>query len=113
LLVAFVIVGVVVSSAQIGLSAKLVVELTGQPLAPGQQVSITAEAQGEGLTYVWSLVGSGELLEQEEDRMVIYTAPSILEGKSAKAIVSVKVTNSQGHQVIKHVMFNITEHNGS
>lgn len=87
-------------------TVKLVVDPDTTDVYVGSEpISLTAEASGSGLTFRWELRGPGKL--EGTGSAMFYTLPDKIEGESARAIITVTVTDEAGQETIEGVTFTI------
>jgi len=68
-------------------------------------IALTARARGKNLTYTWELLGPGEL--DGKGSAVFYVLPDKIEGSSARALITVTVTDESGQEMTESVTFNL------
>ena len=95
-------------------ASELIVELDVKP--PNTEIStetppvaISANVQGTELKFDWQLAGVGSFQGNTDGYAVVYVPPTTINGTSAVAIVSVKVSDYRGQEATESVVFTITQ----
>ncbi len=95
-------------------ASELIVKLDVKP--PNTEIStetppvaITAKVQGTELKFDWQLAGVGSFQGNTNGYAVVYVPPTTIDGTSAVAIVSVKVSDYRGQEATESVVFTITQ----
>jgi len=70
-----------------------------------ESVALTAKASGSGLQFKWELQGPGKI--EGTGSAVFYNIPDEIEGESARAMITVTVTDEAGQETTETVTFNI------
>ena len=78
----------------------------GTPITDPIALKVFAKGE-EPLQYEWKLDGLGELEEPTDDSAVRYIPPRQIDGESAKATITVKVSDRNGQEASKSVIFTI------
>ncbi len=78
-------------------------------LAAPQQVTIIARPSKDDVTFDWQLNGIGTLQGNEGDGGQIYLPPQEMQGDMAQTIISVVVTDKQGHTAKASVTFTLKQ----
>jgi len=68
-------------------------------------IALTARARGKNLTYTWELLGPGKL--DGKGSAVFYVLPDKIEGSSARALITVTVTDESSQEMTESVTFNL------
>jgi len=68
-------------------------------------IALTARARGKNLTFSWELLGPGEL--DGKGSAVFYVLPEKIEGSSARALITVTVTDESAQEMTESVTFNL------
>ncbi len=90
------------------LEVKLVADPSDTTIEAGSGlIALTAEVEGTDLNFEWLLVGAGTLEGDTTQQAVLYVPPEKVEGKSTRALVSVKVKDYKGKEVTKSLSFKI------
>ncbi len=91
-------------------TVKLMVNPSVLDIAVGSEsIALTARASGSNLQFEWKLLGPGEFEGSTTESAVFYKPPDTIEGKSAKAIITIKVTDDKGEDATESVIFNIKQ----
>lgn len=78
-------------------------------LAAPQQVTIIARPSKDDVTFDWQHDGIGKLEGNEGDAGQIYLPPQEIQGDMAQTIISVVVTDKQGHTAKASVTFTLKQ----
>jgi len=72
-----------------------------------EPIALVANASGSNLTFKWELLGPGEFEGSTTSSAIHYIPPEKITRKSAKATITVKVSDDQGNEATAGVTFNI------
>lgn len=87
-------------------TVKLVVEPDKTDIYVGADpIAIATQASGLNLTYKWELLGPGKL--EGTGPAVFYIVPEAIDRGSARAIITVTVSDGEGQETTETVIFNI------
>lgn len=70
-------------------------------------IPLTVQVIGTNLEFEWTLLGPGNFEGDTTNSVVFYKPPNKIDGKSAKAIVTAKVRDDDGREVIESFTVNI------
>ncbi len=114
LLILFVVISVgtllLFSKSYAAPTVKLVVNPSVLDISVGSEsIALTARASGSNLQFEWKLLGPGKFEGSKTESAVFYKPPDTIEGKSAKVIITIKVTDDKGEDATESVIFNIKQ----
>lgn len=95
-----------------GPSVRLIVNPNKTDVEVGSDpAALTAKASGSGLTFEWTLQGPGKI--EGSGSAIFYHIPDSIDGKSAQAMITVKVTDEAGQETTETFTFNILAKEGA
>ncbi len=72
-----------------------------------QEVILTARAEGQGLQFEWNIDGPGSFEGDLKTPAIFYIPPGKIEGESAKATITIIVTDDKGRKATNSVTFTL------
>lgn len=72
-----------------------------------QEILLEARVSNPDVHFTWKLEGPGELLGDLDSPGNIYSLPERIQGDSAQVIITLTVTDQQGYEVTRNLVFQI------